>query len=70
MPDSKHAGREVEFEEGGRRTKAVKLTAAWESATPPGANQGAAGVAFGSPQNRGRAGGQEARAIRVRRAAG
>lgn len=59
-------GRAVEFDAGGARTFAVKLEPAWEHALPPGSNQGAVGIAFGSSRNRGQVGGQEARAIRVR----
>ena len=59
-------GRAVEFDAGDVRSSAVKLVPAWESASPPGNNNGSAGVLFGSSPNRGQVGAQEARNIRVR----
>ncbi|HYL76649.1 MAG TPA: LamG-like jellyroll fold domain-containing protein [Bryobacteraceae bacterium] len=57
--------RVVTFEAGGVRTTRVPSSPAWESASPKGTNGGSAGIAFSSSRNRGQAGGQEARDIRV-----
>jgi len=51
---------------GGVRTTRVPISPAWESASPKGSNGGIAGIAFSCSRNRGRAGGQEARDIRVK----
>jgi hypothetical protein len=59
-------GRTVDFDAGGARTTVVNLAPAWRTASPPGNNDGSAGVVFGSTSNRGQVGGQEARNIRVR----
>jgi len=56
---------EVEFDVGGVRTPAAPLDPKWETASPAGINDGSAGFAFGASRNRGRAGGQEVRNIRV-----
>ncbi len=58
-------GRVVTFDAGGTRTAMVPLAPDWENASPPGTNGGSAGIAFSS-RNRGKAGGQEARDIRVK----
>jgi len=57
--------RVLEFDQGGARRSQERIPADWESASPKGKNQGAAGIAFSAEGNRGKAGGQEARNIRV-----
>jgi hypothetical protein len=59
-------GRVVEFDSGGRRVSTIDLTPRWETAAPRGYNKGSAGLAFSCVRNRGSAGGQRARNIRVR----
>ncbi len=59
-------GRVVTFDAGGVRTTRVPIAPAWESASPKGNNGGSAGIAFSCSRNRGQAGGQEARDIRVK----
>src|SRR5262249_14517833 len=58
-------GRLLEFDAGGARTFSVDVTPLWDRATPKGRNDGSAGIAFGAATNRGEAGGQEARNIRI-----
>jgi len=58
-------GSVVTFDVGEVRTATVPLDVKWETMSPPGQNGGAAGIAFGASRNRGLAGGQEARNIRV-----
>ncbi len=57
------------FDQGGVQRPTVDLPPAWETASPPGKNQGAAGVAFASEGYRNQVGGQETRNVRVRPAA-
>ena len=59
-------GHVVTFDARGVRTTRVPIVAAWENASPKGNNGGSAGIAFSCSRNRGQAGGQEARNIRVR----
>jgi DNA-binding winged helix-turn-helix (wHTH) protein len=59
-------GHVLTFDAGGTRTTAVPVAPAWETASPRGYNGGSAGIAFSSVRNRGKAGGQEARDIRVK----
>ena len=54
----------LHFAQAERRTAKVQLLPAWEK-PKSGDNDGVAGVAFGAEANRGAAGGQVARRIRV-----
>ncbi|MCW5977193.1 MAG: winged helix-turn-helix domain-containing protein [Bryobacteraceae bacterium] len=56
----------VLFDQGGIMRSAVHIPPAWNTASPPGSNRGSAGIAFGSEPYRNRAGGQEARNIRLK----
>lgn len=58
-------GRVVAFDCSGAKRTDVPLDSAWEQASPQGHNDGTVGIGFGSSQNRGSAGGQVARNIRV-----
>ncbi|MBS1828356.1 MAG: winged helix-turn-helix domain-containing protein [Acidobacteria bacterium] len=58
-------GRVVSFDCSGAKRTDVPLASAWEQASPQGHNNGTAGIGFGCSQNRGSAGGQVARNIRV-----
>ncbi|MBI4908749.1 MAG: winged helix-turn-helix domain-containing protein [Acidobacteria bacterium] len=60
-------GKELAFDVAGQQTNRVPIPPLWETTSPRGTNHGAAGVAFGCFRNRGQAGGQEARNIRIRR---
>jgi hypothetical protein len=53
------------FDVGGSMRDSVPIPSTWDTATPRGFNRGATGIAFGCYRNRGMAGGQEARNIRV-----
>ncbi len=59
-------GRLIAFDMGGVRTMLLPIAPKWEGASPKGSNGGSAGIAFSSSRNRGLAGGQEARNIRVK----
>jgi hypothetical protein len=59
-------GQSLSFDQAGVVRTRVDVPARWEALTPPGKNQGAAGVAFACEGYRGQAGGQEVRNIRVR----
>jgi hypothetical protein len=59
-------GRLIAFEVGGVRTMLLPIAPLWEGFSPKGTNGGSAGIAFSSSRNRGLAGGQEARNIRVK----
>jgi DNA-binding winged helix-turn-helix (wHTH) protein len=56
----------IAFEADGVRTTLLSIAPLWEGASPKGTNGGSAGIAFSSSRNRGLAGGQEARNIRVK----
>ena len=58
-------GRPVTFDVSGVQQKVLEIPPAWETASPKGNNDGSAGIAFSCRTNRGQAGGQEARDIRV-----
>lgn len=59
-------GRLVTFDASGAKMTSLPLQPAWLSASPKGSNGGAGGIAFSCTRNRGQAGGQEARNIRVK----
>lgn len=58
-------GRRLNFDVAGVQRAEVPIPPTWETTSPKGDNGGSAGIAFGSPHNRARAGGQEARNIRI-----
>jgi DNA-binding winged helix-turn-helix (wHTH) protein len=59
-------GESVSFDQGGSRTTRVRIPPTWNGPPVVGTNQGAAGVAFGTlGEDRGLAGGQRARGLRV-----
>jgi hypothetical protein len=59
-------GQVLTFDEGGERRTDVSIPPLWEKASPPGRNQGAAGIAFACDRNRRKVTGREARNIRVK----
>ena len=59
-------GRLLTFDAAGVQTASLNLRPDWENASPKGINGGCGGIAFGCSRNRGQAGGQEARDIRVK----
>ena len=59
-------GQILTFDQGGVERSVVRIPPRWETANPAGKNRGSAGVAFGSEPYRDRAGGQEARNIRLK----
>ncbi len=58
-------GTVVTFDADGIRRTALRIPPAWQSASPKGNNGGSTGIVFSCSKNRGKAGGQEARDIRV-----
>ena len=60
-------GELLRFDQGGRRVDRVDIPPAWDTPERIGENQGAAGVAFGAEDNRGRIGGQRVRNLTIMR---
>ena len=58
-------GKLLAFEVGDTPETVVPLVPQWETLTPKGENGGSVGVQFSCSRNRGQAGGQEARNLRV-----
>jgi hypothetical protein len=58
-------GRAVAFDQGSARVDRVHIPPVWQGAPPIGSDGQAAGVAFGAEKNRGEAGDQQARNLRV-----
>lgn len=58
-------GRPLAFDVRGVARSLLQIPPAWETVSPKGNNGGSAGIAFGCMRNRGEAGGQEARNIRI-----
>ncbi len=58
-------GRPLTFDQGGVQRAVLQIQPVWETVSPKGNNGGSAGIAFSCTHNRYKAGGQEARNIRV-----